>query len=87
MGNDDCVQSVVIDPSIAKGKITPQQWQNRQGQPGSMLFTMNAGPYDRNKYGSHVENFPSDREVVKHLRQAPRQSCGEPLRAGGTPPP
>lgn len=34
MGNNDSVQSVVIDPSMAKGKVTPQQWQSLQGSAG-----------------------------------------------------
>jgi hypothetical protein len=38
---------MVLDPSIAPGPVTPQQWKDMQGQPGSELVQTDAAPYYR----------------------------------------
>ena len=38
---------MVLDPSIAPGPVTPQQWKDMQSQPGSQLVQTDASPYYR----------------------------------------
>lgn len=59
---DGNVVQMVIDPSIASGPITPEQWKALQGQPDSTLVLTNADPYYRAADGRTVP-APTDEEV------------------------
>ena len=58
------VTPMVIDPSIASGPITPQQWKDMQSQPTSSLVLTDAKPYYRDKNGA-VAPTPSDAQIAK----------------------
>lgn len=53
---DGVATPMVLDPSIASGPITPQQWKALQGQPGSQLVQTDAKPYYRSPEG---EEWPA----------------------------
>ena len=55
-------QPMVLDPSIASGPVTPDQWKSMQGQPSSDLVLTDAAPYYRTEDG-RVAPTPSDTEV------------------------
>lgn len=59
---DGSVQLMVLDPSIASGPITPDQWKALQGQADSNLVLTNAGPFYRASDG-RVAPTPPDSEV------------------------
>ena len=61
-GSDGKVHPMVIDPSIASGPITPQQWKDMQSQPGASLVQTTAEPYYRSQDG-RVAATPPDSTV------------------------
>ena len=61
-GADGNVHPMVLDPAIAPGPITPEQWQALQGQASSNLVLTNAAPYYRAP-GGQVAPTPSDSQV------------------------
>ena len=63
------VTPMVLDPSIAAGPVTPQQWKDLQNQPASSLALTNAAPYYRTVDG----------------RVAPTPQPGLELRRFGSP--
>ena len=62
MGSDGKVRDMVMDPSIAPGPVTPQQWKQMQGQAGSELVQTDADPYYRAKDGRSIP-APGDAKV------------------------
>jgi hypothetical protein len=57
------VGRMVLDPSIATGPVTPDQWKALQGQPLSNLVSTNATPYYRSPAGKAFP-APADTEVA-----------------------
>lgn len=55
---------MVIDPSIAPGPVTPQQWKDMQSQPTSSLVLTDAKPYYRAPDGA-VAATPSDAAIAR----------------------
>ena len=56
------ISRMVIDPSITKCPITPDQWKAIQGEPRSELVSTSAAPYYRSESG-RVAPTPTDNEV------------------------
>jgi len=63
IGANGVVSPMVLDPSIASGPITPQQWAGLQGRAGSALVQTDATPYYRDING-RVAPTPGDAEVL-----------------------
>jgi hypothetical protein len=67
-GTDGVTRPMVIDPSIASGPVSPEQWKAMQGQPGSDLVLTDASPYYRREDGA-VAPTPSDAQVQDIFEQ------------------
>ena len=61
-GADGVVRDMVIDPSIASGPITPEQWRQMQSRPDSTLLQTGPEPYYRAPNGA-VMPTPDDAKV------------------------
>ena len=59
---------MVLDPSIASGPVTPQQWKDMQSQPGSQLVLTDATPYYRAPDG-RVTATPDAAQIARVFDQ------------------
>lgn len=70
---DGVATPMVLDPSIASGPITPQQWKDMQSQPGSQLVQTDATPYYREPNGTvHLPPGPAQIDQVFKDHRAAR---------------
>ena len=76
VGADGITRTMVIDPSISDGPITPDQWKALQGQPNSELVETSTDPYFRPRAGMADLSTPSDADIKKQfdLHRADREA-------------